>query len=196
MLRKIRYRENTQEEFKKFASNAADCSNDSTSSSCDVYSGIAELKREIATIHKTLADLTATRLNASSGIDNGQPLAHSSPTLSEGIKQGCRGAGERRNVVDTKSKFWLFFTRIKNDVTEDEIRSMVSESLGPDRDTLLVKKLVPAWKDVSLLPFISYKVGIDPELKQRALCPSTWPRGISFREFQERLDAWEPDRRM
>lgn len=69
------------------------------------------------------------------------------------------------------------------------MHAMVAESLGID-DGILVKKLVPYWKDVSLLPFISFKVGIDPIF--RAMCSSTWPTRINFREFREQCNTWQP----
>lgn len=85
-------------------------------------------------------------------------------------------------------RFWLFFTRVKNYVTERQILEFVTDSLGTD--DAFVKKLVPAWKDTLSMPYVSFKVGVDVRLKETALLPSTWPAGLRFREFRE--DVWEP----
>lgn len=52
-----------------------------------------------------------------------------------------------------------------------------------------------AGTDVNTLNFVSFKVGVDPKYRNAALDPSTWPRGILFREFEDNRSSnyWMPD---
>ncbi|XP_055591190.1 uncharacterized protein LOC129743237 [Uranotaenia lowii] len=77
--------------------------------------------------------------------------------------------------------FWLYISRIKPDVSEDDVASMVKANL--QTDTMQVVKLVSKGTDTSTMRFVSFKVGVDLELKDMALDPETWPNGLSFREF-------------
>lgn len=90
----------------------------------------------------------------------------------------------------SQGKFWLFFTRLRNTVNERQMFRMVSTSIGSEN--VAVKKLVADWKDVSTLPYISFKVGVDVEFKSVAMLPSTWPVGVCYREFYNTYDVWEP----
>lgn len=204
-LRDIRYSNEMKSEFEKRTkqqhSSQDSSRNENRSASNNVSDDIVEMKQQIENINKTLAELSQlsnSRFCESSLSAVDQPIAHSSPSSPYKLIHGCRKVEARRNITqhvkNADGKFWLFFTRIKNDVTEDEIRVMVTESLGID-DDLVVKKLVPDWKDTSLLPCISFKVGIDVSLRDRAICSSTWPEGICFRQFQEKSSAWEPRHR-
>lgn len=195
LLRKVRYSNEMQSKFRKQTQSPSDCSED-RSTPPDVRNDIADMKKQIEAINKTLAEFTTSRLCESNQSVVDQPIAHSSPASPYKLAHGCRKIDDHRNVAhnsasNVNERFWLFFTRIKNDVTEDEMHAMVAESLGVD-DGFLIKKLVPYWKDVSLLPFISFKVGIDPIFRDRAMCSSTWPTGINFREFREQCNTWQP----
>lgn len=88
--------------------------------------------------------------------------------------------------ISTKpvDKFWLYFSRIKPDVTNEAIVEMVKANLGLDNNPDVVK-LVAKGADTSNMSFISFKVGLDPALKNNALDPSTWPEGIMFRQFED-----------
>lgn len=71
---------------------------------------------------------------------------------------------------------------------------MVKTRLGTD--DVKVDKLVPRGKDTSNLTFVSFKIGIAHELKEKAMTSSTWPLGIRFREFENyssnRMGFWDP----
>lgn len=72
---------------------------------------------------------------------------------------------------------------------------MVSEVLGTD-DAVIAKRLVPPWKDVATMDFISFRVDLDSSLKLRALTLTSWPAGIRRREFKEiSREAWRPANR-
>lgn len=83
-----------------------------------------------------------------------------------------------------QKKFWLYMSRIRPDVTNESVLGMVKANLNLSENPDIVK-LVPKGRDVSTLTFVSFKIGLDPGLKDRALDPSTWPEGIMFREFED-----------
>lgn len=56
--------------------------------------------------------------------------------------------------------------------------------LNIDNDPTVVK-LVPKGKTIEYLSFVSFKIGLDPSLKSKALDPETWPEGLLFREFED-----------
>lgn len=88
--------------------------------------------------------------------------------------------------VSTKpaNRFWLYLSRIRPDVTNEEMLAMIRANLNLTEDPEVVK-LVAEGADTSNMSFISFKVGLDPSFKTNALNPSTWPEGIMFREFEE-----------
>ncbi|XP_058827886.1 uncharacterized protein LOC131687812 [Topomyia yanbarensis] len=85
-------------------------------------------------------------------------------------------------VADRTPKFWLYLSRIARDVSVDQISILAKQRLITD--DVEVVRLVAKDRDVKTKNFISFKVGIKPELKVRALSASTWPEGILFREFK------------
>lgn len=100
------------------------------------------------------------------------------------------------SVVPTKKqKFWLYLSRISPSVTVEQVVALAKQRL--ETDEVEVVKLVARGRDVSMLTFISFKVGIDEELKTKALSSSTWPKGIFFRQFTDNRsnkNFWEPQR--
>lgn len=80
-------------------------------------------------------------------------------------------------------KFWVYLTKISPEVTETDIEKLAKECLRVDE--VAVKSLIPRGRPSSTLSFISFKVGVDPESKSKALDPASWPQGIEFREFIE-----------
>lgn len=151
---------------------------------------ITVLKQQIAAIHETIGNVTITEARAHSKSSRstsiGTPVAQSSPVSSSRLLCGTKTIYDMSDVVYprvTDDRFWLFFTRLENNVTERDLSSkIISDSLGSTVSTV-VKRLVPAWKDPSTMPYVSFKVGIETRFKELALLPSTWPTGICFREF-------------
>ena len=66
--------------------------------------------------------------------------------------------------------------------SNNDIQKIVSRCLDVP-DSVEVIRLVPKDKDVTTLSFVSFKVSLDPELKDRALNAASWPAGLLFREF-------------
>lgn len=98
-------------------------------------------------------------------------------------------------VPPPKQKFWLYLSRISRDVTVEQMRELAMQRL--ETNDVEAFRLVANGKDVSSLSFISFKVGMSPDLKAKALSTSTWPKGILFREFKDNRSVanfWNPSR--
>lgn len=96
-------------------------------------------------------------------------------------------------VTTNKQKFWLYLSRISSNVSADQVKTLAQQRLGTE--DIDVVKLVAKGRDISTLSFVSFKVGIRTELKTKALCTSTWPKGIFFREFRDNRsneNFWKP----
>lgn len=157
-------------------------------------SEIREMKRQIEIIQESLAEASTTKSTGESfaNLYLCPPEARSSPLSSSKLLHGTKQISASNITLPTNApddKFWLFFTRIKNDVTELTMSRMVENCLSSEA-SIEVKMLVPAWKNPSTMPYISFKVGIDARLKETALRSSTWPAGLCFREFRNCI--WEP----
>lgn len=86
-------------------------------------------------------------------------------------------------VADSRKdpKFWLYLSRLSRHTTVDQVSALVKSRLGID--DVDVVRLVGKGQDVSKMAFISFRVGMKLELKDTALNPSIWPKGILLREF-------------
>lgn len=155
---------------------------------------IATLKKQITAIHQSLASASIASSRTGPAVDSSnvkRTAAEPSVIALPDTQLGTRTMEHPRSIVEQKSandRFWVFLSRIKNSVSERDVFKLVTDTLGSD--DIIVKKLVPTWKDCCSMPFISFKVGIDVHLKRKALSPSTWPVGLHFREF--RNNYWEP----
>ncbi|XP_055523169.1 uncharacterized protein LOC129717326 [Wyeomyia smithii] len=111
-----------------------------------------------------------------------------------GTKSVDMGSTIVATVAKPAEKFWLYFSRIARHVSEADISELVKQCLETQQP-VDVRKLVRKDADLNQYAFISFKVGIEKELKDRALDPSVWPKGIFFREFENlkaERDFWGP----
>lgn len=101
-----------------------------------------------------------------------------------GSKETSQNIVTKQNPTAGEDKFWLYLSRIRPDTAIEVVSALAKDCLDISKDPEVVK-LVPKGKDTTGLSFISFKIGLDPELKNIALDPSTWPEGILFREFED-----------
>lgn len=91
-------------------------------------------------------------------------------------------------------KFWLYLSRAARTVTVEQVTKLAMKRLGTT--DVEVYSLVAKGKDINRMNFISFKIGMDMKLKEKALSLSTWPAGLLVREFEKRSNAvenvWEP----
>lgn len=84
----------------------------------------------------------------------------------------------------TPPKFWLYLSGFHPLISPDDVQKIVARCLNLSSPCDVIR-LVPKGKDVSNMSFVSFKIGLDPSLKEQALLASTWLEGLSFREFME-----------
>lgn len=143
---------------------------------------------------------------------NSKPIIHSSPTTNTHWPVIDQRRGIKRRVIESNvratetccvgskkpqendvsvpickneedRRFWLYLSKIRPDVTVETVRAMAKANLKMENDPAVLK-LVPKGRDIETLSFVSFKIGLDPSLKQQALDPGTWPEGVLFREFE------------
>lgn len=95
--------------------------------------------------------------------------------------------------MEGSSTFSLFLTNIDYSVTEQQVASMVEQSLAINRTlNMEIIKLTPKWSRSST-QYTSFKIVLDKGLKRKALQSETWPIGVLYREFIERpRRTWKP----
>ena len=108
----------------------------------------------------------------------------SSPTEPNalGMLRGNKETGADSIVQPSDSKFWLFLSRFSPHATVEEISKLVQQNLETD-EPIEVVKLVRKNADLNQLRFVSFKVGFNPNMKEKAMQPASWQKGIYFREF-------------
>lgn len=165
-----------------------------------VSSEIVDLKTKVDAIIATLTSITQNNVSSSPVIRHSTPVSYSQ--LSNGIRTETNSSStadfsgvEADPMLHTDRNFALLLTNIHNTVSGRDIQQMVSRSLGSSNEfeCCSVKKLVPEWVDSNTLDYISFKVVLSEKWKTIAMCPSTWPEGIKFREFVRRRKTWNPN---
>lgn len=84
-----------------------------------------------------------------------------------------------------KPVFWLYLSGFQPRIANKDVEKIVSRCLDSN-EPMDVIRLVPKGLDESAMTFVSFKVGINPDLKQQALDAESWPDGLMFREFVDR----------
>ena len=78
--------------------------------------------------------------------------------------------------------FWLYLSGFDPKATVQQVEKLVRNNLNTDKAVQVVK-IVPKGKSLDELTFVSFKAGVDTQLKDLALSKSTWQKGIVFRQF-------------
>lgn len=79
-------------------------------------------------------------------------------------------------------KFWLYLSGFQPLISIEDVQKIVTRCLDLSAPGEVIR-LVPKGKDVSNMSFVSFKIGLDPSIRERALLASTWLDGLVFREF-------------
>lgn len=96
---------------------------------------------------------------------------------------GAPEAHDPKCIPLDSQMFWLFITRLRPNVTEENILTMACRRLSLNMADIIVRKLVKRDTNCSTLSFVSFKVGLPASVQHVALSPTTWPPGLIFREF-------------
>lgn len=78
--------------------------------------------------------------------------------------------------------FSLYLSGFQPMITDTDVEKIISRCLDSNEPMNIIR-LVPKGKDVSNMTFVSFKVGLNPALKPKALNAENWPDGVLFREF-------------
>lgn len=116
---------------------------------------------------------------------------HSTPVASPNTVEKSNDCS--RSACENES-FSLFVTNIDSSVTNKEVARMVSDSLcASEAECSTITKLVPKWKNLDDLDYVSFKIVLNSKWKETALTGDTWPKGVKIREFVNRRgDTWKP----
>lgn len=88
------------------------------------------------------------------------------------------------SIVSTaaQNRFWLYLSGLNPQLTDGDIQKIVTRCLHTAEPVVAIR-LVRKGMDVTNFSYVSYKIGLDPNLKNVALDPASWPTGMLFREF-------------
>ena len=166
-----------------------------TAANNSVNTELAQLKLQVSAIMNTLDRIIPEDISTISTSPN---QLHSTPIAAPDVMSGTNTSYESRAVpsaaLENDDRFALLLTNIDTATTEYDVESMVRKCLGASAgDCISVIKLVPKQVDYRLLNYISFKIVLNRKCKDLAMCASTWPHGIKFREFVNRfVDTWKP----
>lgn len=83
-----------------------------------------------------------------------------------------------------EDKFWLYLSGFDPQASIQQITKLVKSNLNINADAAVdVIKLVPKGRTLEELTFVSFKVGMESQLRDVALSGSNWQKGIIFRQF-------------
>lgn len=151
---------------------------------------LSDLKAQVSSIADTLQRMipfnnSVGTLHHSTPISSNEASNKVSDTHGEAVERERTDLQENEPIEHRY--FSLLLTNIVNTASENDIELMVHRCLGaPAGECLSVVKLVSSRVDCNLLDYISFKVILKWRWKEIALCSSTWPNGIKFREFCRR----------
>lgn len=101
--------------------------------------------------------------------------------------RGTKPATGSIQTVSMKDDFfWIYLSAFHPNTSEEDVKALVRECLGLGAEVNpRITKLIPKGRDPSSLRFVSFKIGVTSELKDRALSSDTWPVNVYFREFED-----------
>lgn len=118
--------------------------------------------------------------------DNGQsvPVTASQAAISHGTKDLDLSDLSIPEICSPPAppKFWLYLAGLNPKITDNDVIKIVSRCLEIE-DKIDVVRLVPKGADTSSYTYVSYKIGLEPAFKEKALDKSSWPKNLQFREF-------------
>lgn len=169
-----------------------------------IEQAVSQLQCEITTLKQCFVDL---QLSMNSGCQRTDNSANISMTSTSTPQVNCTYGRTSFNMnassdllkgsnIEPTSrgnrKFWIYFTRVAKHVSIDAMREMVVNSLQTHEPPDVIK-LVPRWGNHENLSYISFKVGVAWQHREKSILESTWPAGLLFREFVHRESCyWEP----
>lgn len=103
---------------------------------------------------------------------------------SECIVGSCVDVDETIKAAQVKKH--IYASKFSNSTVPAALCKFLSGKLAVSETDFDCHLLVSANKDVSQLNFVSFKIGVDPDLFDKLLQPDIWPSGVLVREFVTR----------
>lgn len=186
-----------------------------TSDARSMHDEISALKCQVAGIWKSLSSINSSSSSADVPIHRSTPISSTrSSRLLDGtnISYVSHATGNDCNEVEDieqqpldrmclgssapvgDQSFSLLLTNIDSSVSVNDVKAMVCQCAGvPSEDCNNVVRLVPRGVECSALDYVSFKIVLKKKWKCVAMCASTWPKGVKYREFINRkTNAWKP----
>lgn len=149
---------------------------------------IAQLSNRINLSTPTLPASTSRRTIKRRRVDN-------VPQVAKPLLGGTKAIDDINvlTVAPPAALCWIYLSRLHPSVKSDIVEKITRDGLHCESAKAI--PLVKQGTDVKSLNFISFKVGIDPKYREAALNPSSWPKGILFREFEDSRASnyWLPE---
>ena len=111
------------------------------------------------------------------------PVLRPVPESTRCIVGSCVESNEIKSVPERK---FLYASRFASSTSKEAIVKYLSNKLNIPEDEFICHLLVPANLDVNKLNFVSFKIGLSPEMFKKALVSEIWPAGVLVREFVSR----------
>lgn len=159
-----------------------------------ITADLEALKSQVNAINDSITELSKAIASSSAPASLQRQQRHSTPIDSLSRSNVCTSECSRSSIENREDTFSLLLTNIDRHVTEKEIACLVSQSLcAPEPECMDVTKLVPNWKNCEDLDYISFRIVLPKRWKLLAMAGTTWPHGVTFREFVYRnKNPWKP----
>lgn len=107
-------------------------------------------------------------------------------SITNPIQRGTKTASEIvKTIPPPEDLLWIYLSAFDPSTGDDDIASLTRECLGLDVNVdPKVVKLVPKDRDLATLSYVTFKVGVNKDLRDIALASDTWPQNVNFREFE------------
>lgn len=107
--------------------------------------------------------------------------------LTSDDNQAISGTNVDSTLKAVEVPIFVHVSRFNTSTTEDELKSWISGKLAlADDQSIKCWRLIPKGRELSTLEFVSFKIGVSKELKEKIMDPSVWPTGITVRPFEQR----------
>lgn len=108
-------------------------------------------------------------------------LTRKVPTI-QGTKSACDAV---KTVPPREDLLWIYLSAFDPSTSDDDIATLTINCMNLESEVKpKVVRLVPKDKDPATLSFVTFKVGVNKDLKDVALAKETWPENVYFREFE------------
>lgn len=108
----------------------------------------------------------------------------------ECIVGSCNDVDDTIKAVPEKK--YIYASKFSNNTLPAALSKFLCGKLVVSEDDIDCRLLVSANKDVSLLNYVSFKIGVDPNLFKKLMQPDIWPSGVLVREFFYRPKNFKP----